>query len=69
MVRKRWIIFAGFVARMEKKRLLKHVIFGEIEDVVDVTILNGKREDWVRCALEDMTKFDANQDGWTTKAV
>lgn len=55
---------------MEKGRLLKDEVFGEIKDVgVCVTIHNGKQKYWIRCILEDMPKFHITQDGYTITAV
>lgn len=68
-VGKRRILFAGYVARMEKRWLPKQVTFGEIKSVADGNTFNGQNKDRIMCVLEDMTKFNIKRDGWTTTAV
>lgn len=45
------------------------MMFGEVEDVVEVPTFNGKRKDWIRCGMEYITKPHTKRDGWTTTAV
>ena len=65
-LRKRRILFAGFVARMEDTRLLKCVMFGEL---VGGTVSSGGQEkEWMGCLLDDLRAFGIKTDEWTTAA-
>ena len=65
-LRRRWILFAGFVARMEDSRLPKCVMFGEM--VGDAGCVGGQEKDWMGCFLDDLRAFGINADQWTTAA-
>lgn len=56
MMRKRWMLLAGFEASMEKGRLPKYVMFGELEDVLDIATFSGKREDHINSVMEGIEK-------------
>ena len=63
IVRKRRILFAGFVTRMGKERLPKRVMFGEL--VWDERYSEGKEKNWIAYLKEDMSvvgmKFEGRQ--------
>ena len=64
---RRWILLAGFVARMEDTRLPKCVMFGEL--VGDAGCVGGGEEkNWMECVLDDLRAFGINADQWTTAA-
>ena len=65
-LRRRRILFAGFVARMENTRLPKCEIFGEI--VVGAGCVGGQEKEWMGCFLDDLRAFGINADQWTTAA-
>ena len=50
-LRRRRILFAGFVARMEDTRLPKCVVFGEM--VGGAGCLGGQEKEWMGCFLDD----------------
>ena len=62
---RRWILFAGFVARMEDTRRPKCVMFGEL--VGGAGCLGGQEKEWMGCFL-DLRAFGINADQWTTAA-
>ena len=65
-MRKRRILFAGFVARMVDTRLPKCVVFGEL---VGGTVSSGVQEkEWMGCLLDDLRAFGIKTDQWTTAA-
>ena len=65
-MRKRRILFAGFVARMEDARLPKCVMFGEL---VGGTVSSGGQEkEWTGCLLDDLRAFGITTDNWTIAA-
>ena len=64
--RRRRILFAGFVARMEDTRLPKCVIFGEM--VGGAGCVGGQEKEWMGCFLDDLRAFGINADQWTTAA-
>ena len=64
-IRRRRILFAGFVARMEDTRLPKCVMFGEL---VGGAGCMGVRKKGMRCFLDDLRAFGINADRWTTAA-
>ena len=65
-LRRRRILFAGFVARMEDTRLPKCVIFGEM--VGGAGCVGGQEKEWMGCFLDDLRAFGINADQWTTAA-
>ena len=66
IMRRRRILFAGFVVRMEDMRLSKCVMFGEL--VGGAGCLAGHKKEWMGCLLNDLRAFDINADPWTTAA-
>ena len=65
-LRRRRILFAGFVARMENTRLPKCVIFGEL--VGGVGCVADQEKDWIGCFLNDLRAFGINADEWMIPA-
>ena len=65
-LRRRRILFAGFVARMEDTRLPKCVVFGEM--MRGVGCVGGQEKEWMGCFLDDLRAFGINADQWTTAA-
>ena len=65
-LRRRWILFAGFVARMEDTRLPKCVVFGEMVGGADCA--GGQENEWMGFFLDDLRAFGINADQWTTEA-
>ena len=65
-LRKRRILFAGFVASMEDTRLPKCVMFGEM--VGGTGCVGGQEKEWMGCFLDDLRAFGINADQWTTAA-
>ena len=65
-LRRRRILFAGFVARIEDTRLPKFVMFRELVGVAGC--VGGQEKEWMRCFLDDLRTFDINADQWTTAA-
>ena len=65
-LRRRRILFAGFVARMEDTRLPKCVMFGEM--VGGAGCVGGQEKEWMGCFLDDLRAFGTNVDQWTTAA-
>ena len=65
-LRRRRILFAGFVAGMEDTRLPKCVMFGEM--VGGAGCVGGQEKEWMGCFLEDLRAFGINADQWTTAA-
>ena len=63
-LRRRRILFAGFVARMEDTRLPKCVMFGEM--VGGAGCVGGQEKEWMGCFLDDSRAFGINADQWTT---
>ena len=67
IVRRRRILFAGFVARIEDARLQKYVMFGEL--VGGAGCVGGQEKEWIGCLLDDLlSAFDINADQWTGAA-
>ena len=60
-LRRRRILFAGFVARMEDTRLPKCVMVGEMVE-------GGQKKECMGCFLDDLRAFGINADQWTTAA-
>ena len=65
-LRRRRILFAGFVARMEDTRLPKCVMFREL--VGDAGCVGGQGKEWMRCFLDDLIAFGIDAGQWTTAA-
>ena len=65
-LRRRRILFARFVARMENTRLPKCVMFGEL--VGGAGCVGGQEIEWMGCFLDDLRAFGINTDQWTTAA-
>ena len=65
-LRRRRILFAGFVARMMDTRLPKCVIFGEM--VGGAGCVGGQEKEWMGCFLDDLRAFGINSDQWMTAA-
>ena len=59
-LRRRRILFAGFVARMEDMRLPRCVIFGEL--VGGAGCVGGQEKEWMGCFLDDLEAFGINAD-------
>ena len=62
-LRRRQILLAGFVARMENTRLPKCVVFGEM--VGGAGCVRGQEKEWMRCFLDDLRASGINADQWT----
>ena len=65
-LRRRRILYAGFVARMEDTRLPKCVMFGEL--VGGAGCVGGQEKEWMGCFLDGLRAFGINADQWTTAA-
>ena len=67
-LRRRRILFAGFVVRMEDTRLPKCVMFQEL--VGGAGCVGGQEKEWMGmgCFLDDLRAFGINADQWTTAA-
>ena len=65
-LRRRRILFAGFLAHMEDTRLPKCVMFGEL--VGGAGCGGGQDKRWMRCVLDDLRAFGINADQWATAA-
>ena len=62
-LRRRRILFAGFVRRMEDTRMPKCVMFGEL--VGGAGCVGGQEKEWMGCFLDDLRAFGINADQWT----
>ena len=65
-LRRRRILFAGFVARMGDTRLPKCLMFGEL--VGGAGCVGGQEKEWMECFLDDLRAFGIIADQWTTAA-
>ena len=65
-LRRRWILFEGFVVRMADTRLPKCVMFGEM--VGGAGCVRGQKKEWMGCFLDDLRAFGISADQWTTVA-
>ena len=65
-LRRKRILFAGFVACMEETRLPKFVMFGDL--VGGAGCVGSEEKEWMGCLLDDLRAFDINADQWTTAA-
>ena len=63
-LRRRRILFAGFVARMEDTKLPKCVMFGEL--VGGAGFVGSQEKERMGCFLDDLRAFGINTDQWTT---
>ena len=66
ILRRRRILLAGIVARMEDTRLPTCVMFGEL--VGGAGCVGGQEREWMRCFLGDLRAFGINADQSTTAA-
>ena len=66
IVRKRRILFAGLVARMEEGRLPQREMFGELVGGKDYS--GGQEKDWMAHLKEDMSVFGMKFEGWRKAA-
>ena len=66
IVRKRRILFAGFVARMGEERLPQRVMFGKL--VGGKAYSGGQEKDWMAHLKEDMLVFGMKFEGWRKAA-
>ena len=66
-LRRRWILFAGSVARMGDTRVSKCMMFGEL--VRGAECVGGQGKKWMGCFLNDLRAFGINADQWTTVFV
>ena len=55
-VRKRRILFAGFVAGVDNERLPKRVMFGEVDRGKGCS--GGQEQDWMDCLERDLSLFN-----------
>ena len=60
-MRKRRILFAGFVARVGEERLPQRVMFGELAGGKGYT--GGQEKDWMAHLKEDMSVFGMKFEG------
>ena len=65
-LRRRRILFAGLVARMEDTRLPKCVMLGEM--VGGAGCVGDQDKELMGCFLDDLRAFGINADQWTTAA-
>ena len=65
-LRRRWILFAGFVARIEDTRLPKCVMFGELAG--GAGCVRGQGKSRLRVPLDELRAFGINVDQWATAA-
>ena len=65
-LRRRRILFAGFVARMVDTRLPKCVMFGGL--VGGAGYVGGQEKEWMGCFLDGLRAFGINANQWTTAA-
>ena len=65
-LRRRRILFAGFVARMEDTRLPKCIMFAEL--VGGAGCVGRQEKEWIGCFLDDLRALSINADKWTTAA-
>ena len=67
-VRKRRVLFARFVARMDNERLPKRVMFGEVDR--GKGYFGGQEQDWMGCLQHDLSLFNLPTEAkhWTLAA-
>ena len=61
-LRRRRILFAGLVARMEDTRLPKCVMFGDLVGGARCVGGGGQEKEWMGCFLDDLRGFGINAD-------
>ena len=66
ILRRRRMLFAGFVARMKDTRLPKCVVFGEL--VGGAGCVGDQEKEWMGCFLDDLRVFGINAGQYTTAA-
>ena len=66
-LRRKRILFAGFVARIEDTRLKERVLLFE-ELVGDAGCAGGQKKEWIGCSLNDIGAFGINADQWMIAA-
>ena len=66
-LRRRRILFAGFVARMEDTRLPNCVMFGDL--VGGASCVGGQGKKWMGWFLDDLRASGINADLWTIAAL
>ena len=66
IMRRRWILFAGVVVRMEDARLPKCVVLEEL--VGGEGCVRGQQNVWIGCLLDNLRALSVNTDQWTTTA-
>ena len=64
ILRRRRILLAGYVARMEDTRLPKSVMFEEL--LGGASCVEGQEKEWMGYFLDDLRAFGINTDQWTT---
>ena len=65
-MRRRLMLCAGFVARVEDTRLPKCMV---LEDLMgDADCIGGQGKEWMGCFVDDLKVFGINADQWTTAA-
>ena len=65
-VRRRRILFAGFVSRMGEERLPRRVMFGEMLGGKGYS--GGQEWNWMKDLEEDLKAFGIKFDGWCEAA-
>ena len=60
ITRRKRVLFAAFVGRMEDTRFPKCVMFGEL--VGGAGCVGGQEKEWMGCFLNDLRAFDINAD-------
>ena len=69
IMRRRRILFAGFVARMEDTRLPKCVMFGEeVVGGLAKGCAEGQKKRWMGCFPDGLRAFGINAEKWITAA-
>ena len=61
-LRRRRILFAGFVARLAEEHLPRRVTFGQT--VVEKGYSFGQEMDWMGRLEKDLREFDIKSEGW-----
>ena len=59
-LRRKRILCAGFVARMEDTRLPKYVMLGEM--MGSAGCVRGQEKEWTGCFVDDLRAFGINAD-------
>ena len=66
-IRRRRVLFAGSVARMEDTRLPMCVMSGDLGGG-GAGCVGDQEKEWMGCFLDDFRAFGINVDQWTTAA-